>query len=550
MDVLWDAPGPGCWELDRSHFRGGTTPIVQWLMTGAMSDGMRRVMKELGAPVDTVQPAFVHGFCYMRLRPLIAPDRPATKLPPLAILKLVARVHPEMRRRAAASERALADRPWREVIRHWETEGRRAIEAENLALQDVALDQLGDDSLIGHTESVLAHCRANLEHHFWLHGYDLGPIGLLLTSCAEWGLAPGEVIPLLEGASPSTSAPIEALERVRAKVEALGAQPRSLTDLRALSVPIANDVDTYLRYRGSLLFSRYDVDGVTLGECPDLVLSTIMSEQQRHARGDVEARTAAVRARVGAENEADFDDRLREARAAMNLRDDNGPTTSGWPLGLLRLSLLEVGRRLTERGFAEQPEHAFELAPDEIDPAVLVGRGPARATLTERQRQRQAMALLDPPATLGPPEPAPPLSVLPSSMGRMVATVQMVMQQMGMAGDRNLLGAAGLRGTGIGSTVYRGTARSAASPEEALDLMEPGDVLVVPFTTPAYNVVLAIAGGIVTSEGGPLSHAAVLARELGIPAVIGAPGALREIANGSLVEVDPVAGEVRIVVDV
>ena len=49
-------------------------------------------------------------------------------------------------------------------------------------------------------------------------------------------------------------------------------------------------------------------------------------------------------------------------------------------------------------------------------------------------------------------------------------------------------------------------------------------MLVVPFTTPSYNTVLGLAGAVVTSEGGPLCHAAVLARELGIPAVIGAPG--------------------------
>jgi pyruvate,water dikinase len=77
--------------------------------------------------------------------------------------------------------------------------------------------------------------------------------------------------------------------------------------------------------------------------------------------------------------------------------------------------------------------------------------------------------------------------------------------------------------------------------------MEPGDVLVVPCTTPAFNMVLTLAGAIVTAEGGALSHAAVLARELGIPAVVGAPGALHEIPDGATVEVDPVAGTVRVV---
>jgi len=71
-------------------------------------------------------------------------------------------------------------------------------------------------------------------------------------------------------------------------------------------------------------------------------------------------------------------------------------------------------------------------------------------------------------------------------------------------------------------------------------------VLVVPCTTPAFNMVLAMAGAVVTAEGGALSHAAVLARELGIPAVIGAPRALLDIPDGATVEVDPVAGVVRV----
>ena len=63
----------------------------------------------------------------------------------------------------------------------------------------------------------------------------------------------------------------------------------------------------------------------------------------------------------------------------------------------------------------------------------------------------------------------------------------------------------GLHGTGVGAVTYRGTVRKALSPEEAIATLEPGEVLVVPFTTPAYNVVLPLAGGIVTIGGGPLS---------------------------------------------
>ena len=65
-------------------------------------------------------------------------------------------------------------------------------------------------------------------------------------------------------------------------------------------------------------------------------------------------------------------------------------------------------------------------------------------------------------------------------------------------------------------------------------------------TTPAYNAVLPLAGAVVVEEGGPLCHAAVIARELDIPAVVGAASAVSLIADGDIVEVDPAAGVVRV----
>ena len=76
--------------------------------------------------------------------------------------------------------------------------------------------------------------------------------------------------------------------------------------------------------------------------------------------------------------------------------------------------------------------------------------------------------------------------------------------------------------------------------------MEPGDVLVVASTTPAFNTVLAMAGAVVCEEGGPLSHAAVMAREFGFPAVVGAKDALTLIKEGDRVEVDATTGRVRV----
>jgi pyruvate,water dikinase len=414
--------------------------------------------------------------------------------------------------------------------------------AANLALQDVDLASLDDAALLAHVRRCLDHCTSSWEHHFWLHGHDLGPLGQYLQEMIAWGLAAAEALSLLEGASPSTSAPSRALREIRELVEAAGRQPATLDELRSISPDIGALVDDYLRHRGMVLFSRYDLDGITLGERPDLVLASIMNAEVHDASAEVAARTTRVRSTIAPDRLARFDDLLGQARAAVDLRDDNGPTTAEWPAGLLRMALLEVGRRLAGRGLLARSDLVFELRHDELAPALFEGV-PSGAALEERAAVRAAQKTAVAPAVLGPDEPPPPLDVLPANLARLTGMVMTIMEHLGMDGNS---ATSGLHGTGVGTRVVQGRARVAASPEDALDQLEPGDVLVVAGTTPAYNLVLSLAGGVVTADGGPMSHAAVIARELGIPAVIGARGALTDIPNGSLVEIDPVAGEVRV----
>ena len=103
-----------------------------------------------------------------------------------------------------------------------------------------------------------------------------------------------------------------------------------------------------------------------------------------------------------------------------------------------------------------------------------------------------------------------------------------------------------LHGTGIGTESYVGRARIANDVDDAIERLEPGDVLIAPFTGPAYNSLLPILGALVVEYGGAMCHAAIVAREFGLPAIIGAGGATTKIADGAQVEVDPVAGVVRV----
>lgn len=547
--LTWTAPGPGEWSLDRSHVNRPATPINQHIQSVGTGRGTSRVFIDIGGPVRSLEFRFVNGLVYSRVFPLVGAEKPPRSLPPEAVLRVMSHLHPRFRQRLRVAKRLMTDRPWRRVVAEWSAPGglRSQIQAKNLAFQDVDLPGLDDAALLRHTVQVIDHATAMFEEHFRLHGYDLCPIGILLHSTRSWGLTPADVLPLLEGASPSTSDVEAELRRIRDLVAAFDVVPTSLEQLRMLSPEIRSAVDHFLRLRGHLVVSRYDIDGLLLIDSPDILLSRIMNARDVASRADavdsaLSARRDALRQRIPVANRDEFDVLLEEARAAMDLRDDNGPHTVEWPLGLIHLALLEVGRRLVVRGQMTAAEHAFEVTPDEL--STIWTAPPAAAELAARQRWRTSVNVEDAPRKLGGPEPVPPLEVLPAPLALIASFVQIVISEAGIDGVQRTHG---LHGFGVGTATHRGTARVATSPEEALTRLEPGDVLVVPCTTPAYNMVVGMAGALVTAEGGSLSHAAVIARELGIPGVIGAPAAMHEIPDGSLVEVDPVAGVVHLV---
>ena len=91
-----------------------------------------------------------------------------------------------------------------------------------------------------------------------------------------------------------------------------------------------------------------------------------------------------------------------------------------------------------------------------------------------------------------------------------------------------------------------GVARVVRSLQDA-ERLAPGEVLVAETTAPPWTPLFAVAAAVVTDTGGVLSHCAVVAREYGIPAVVGAGTATNVIADGDVVEVDGDAGTVRIV---
>jgi pyruvate,water dikinase len=100
---------------------------------------------------------------------------------------------------------------------------------------------------------------------------------------------------------------------------------------------------------------------------------------------------------------------------------------------------------------------------------------------------------------------------------------------------------------GIGASAGRvaAPARVLRGPQD-FALMVPGEVLVARITTPAWTSLFAMASAVVTDVGGPLSHSSIVAREYGIPAVLGTGVATQRLTSGQQIRVDGDAGTVVI----
>lgn len=528
-------PPPGTWIRFADHFPRALTPPYTHLYTSTFEGAQSSMYERYGIPFGGLGVAILDGHLYIGPRPLVG--GPGAVAPPKPILWLATRLHPAFRRRRARARTVLRDRPWRDEVHVWRRELRPLWTDANLALQAQDPALLDDEGLARHVRQCRSNAEEGYRTHFMLHGPDLLATGLLLARGDDWGLSPNALLTALVGASPASTGADDDLDLVRARVAQHQPAPTSLDELRAIDPEVSAALDGFLRHHGWRLITSYDLDGRCLVELPELILTLATSPLPAPAPpADVDA----LRERVPSADRAEFDALLDDARFTYGLRDDNGGITGAWTVGLLRRSILEVGRRLEARDLLATVDHAVEVDLDSLLALLAGGPGPTAEEIAARAAARAEASRQHPPAQLGAPLPGPDvIAVFPEPLRLMVRS------QLALA-DGSYHGAtAPLSGLGIGTTSVTGRACVVLDAAGALDRLQPGEVLVTPSTTPAFSAALSIAGALVVEQGGYLSHAAVTARELGLPAVIGATGAVSAIPNGSLVCVDPELGLVR-----
>jgi len=557
----------GRWERDAFHEPVPLSPFGRVLLTEQVLKVLPGVFAEFGVLLDRGEVAVIGGWIYNRLVPLGAPPprpgRRAATPPPRWLLAILLRLHPAIRRRSRAAREVIASDHALRVVRRWNDEWRpqhqrdveRALAADLGYLSDLALA-----AALEHRIATVAHpAHARVAIAYFILVYQLA------EACREllgWDAA--KMLALLEGMSTTSTDPGRQLAALANLARAKPAVRKLLTTvdestpgrLASTDPEFADAFADYVEATGHRAI-RYDVIEPTLAEQRHLLLRLVADQLEVEFSPDRVARIAAER-RAAAEEEARaelgarsvggrerFGRALARAREAYPAWEDRVWWTQSVQTALLRYLGLEIGRRLVARGQLAVVDDIFFLEAPEARSALLDG-GQYQELVRVRRGQR-AWAIANPrPLAYGDPPPdAPPFDLLPPE-ARLIneAVVWGFGQFFGTPADAS--NPSVVVGTPASAGRYTGPARVIMGEHEFAKI-RPGDVVVCPATSPAWSVVFPSIGALVADSGGILSHPAIIAREHGIPAVVGTANGTATLRDGQPVTVDGTAGVVEVV---
>jgi rifampicin phosphotransferase len=543
----WDPPGPGPWQQDSAHNPVAQTRLMQGAYPAGFNRGFEEAFSAYGLLLDRIAMASLNGFAYHQPQPFDLPGPDGPKDP--------AWIGEELGRRTQVAAQAIEERIWREGIRRWDEELKPASIARHQALS-VDLADVTDAQLESHIQACIGHVAEMVYQHHRHNMHALLPVGDFLLHAAGWsGRPPASLLSLLDGYSPVSGVVqpemVPALEVLRKDDDARavllseGDAGHVLAQLRERVPEVAAYVDA-VHFR---LLEGFDIPNPTIGERPECLvgrLQAALDVDVDDALRRSDAAAAEVREAVPEEHRAEFDDLLAEARLVYRLRDERGLYSEISAVGLLRLALLELGRRLQGRGRVHDAEDVLEVSVDELDALFAGGDAPTADELHERAVVRVELSLAGPPRHLGdPPPPPPPVDQLPPPLARVMSATGFLIegilgQKEAPEGDAGTI--VGIPGAG---GVVEGPVRLVRSIDDLLEL-EQGDVLVAPTTGEAFNSMLHLVSAMVTDHGSFASHAAIVSREMGIPAVVGTHDGTKRLASAKRVRVDGTSGEVTI----
>jgi pyruvate,water dikinase len=528
--VTWDDPADAelSWEWGEGEGWAGILAPLAADAAQRITEGFNDRYQRNKLPLRS-ECRIIHGYAYLAQRPLV----PQTDLPALY----------ERIRELQRSEARHVRQQWDEVVLPALLESYTWLRSRPVASAPLTEIAVIWDEVWQHRVPQFGALHAMITPGALQSLQDLADLYQALFEQSP----PGEGLKLVQGL------PNE-LQQVQRDLHLLAARARSLpavADLilhqpgRLLDAPdtvaggaeFAEALNAFLAAHGHLGQPFFDLALPSWADEPILLLTEIRKRLQDQSedsevlrlRRAVEAEmlTDEVRTRLRSRPAARrrFEETLNVARKAGPLSESHNYWLDRMAQAHLHRFALQVGHRLVKADVCDAPHDIFFLHADETR-AVLQEPCDLRDRIEQRRAVHQQWQTVRPPRYLGKqPEQstADGSTVAPSSQAE--PTV--------------------LHGISASAGTARGRVRVVLSPND-FGCVQRGDVLVCTTSNPSWVPIFGIIQGLIASTGGALSHAAVVAREFGVPAVVGAGEAVLRLRDGQLVEVDGTAGEIRI----
>ncbi|MGZ8501378.1 MAG: PEP-utilizing enzyme [Candidatus Limnocylindrales bacterium] len=431
-------------------------------------------------------------------------------------------------------------------------------------------DRLTTLHLLDYLQKTEEVNRRHWEIHFILM-YPADTIYLQFEAfCKAHGVEEKDFVDLLKGFNSMSTQTDESLWGLAEMADRAGLRDRlQNTPAGALREALGSDqvgrewlalFDAWLEQFGNRISAGHlDVMYPTWREDPTPVLDTINSYFGRmdagwhllEARDEVMRQRdeviATVRGRLAAEDGPVFERLLPVAQQVYAFQEDHGFYIDAGSTAVVRNTLMACGRRLQGFGLLERADDVFFLTFNDL---VEVLGDLARnekigiyhhhalvpSLVAERKEDWAAAAKVEAPLTVGN---------VPSTMNDPIAikVFGIVDEVLHPKGERHVVER--LEGFAGSAGVVEGPARVVLNFEE-FPTLQSGEILVCPATSTAWTPLFLKIAGVVTDTGGMLTHAAIAAREYGIPAVVGTWNATNSIRDGDIIRVDGGAGVVQV----
>ncbi len=538
-----DEPPPGPWAWDSTHNQIPMTPLSMSVFLPGFEAASRRLVEHYGLPLKQLSMRAINGYIY--IQPVPAVGKPGVPPPPVTIAKLAFRLAPPLRRAARTAKRALDGRVDQRLAEEWEARARPSIEEKLDAGFDLDLGSLTLRELAAAFGESVETARTAFGWNMATDPFYLLPLASLHRFVEDRRLGDMQIVTQLVSGS-IRSEVRESLTRLAplltpAAIDVIEAAGSDLLDrLAEADSGFAHAYGSHLRAHGQRIFG-FDLGARTVVEDPALELRWLAAGMpERNAAEHAAHLALELRGRLDERDAIEFDSLLSTARETYPLRE-HGEAVHARALGWVRLVALEIGRRMVAAGHTPAVEDVLYL---EIDEVVdwLTRPGDLHELTMLRRGQHLWAKTHRPPETIGGVGALPASSALPPALATIVGIFDVVMAHDASPAELD----EGVDGVPASPGSYTGPARLVRRAED-LSRVRPGDVLIAPLTTSPWEIVFPHVGALVTEGGGQLSHPAIVAREYGLPAVVGCVGAMERFTDGQLVVVDGTVGTVQAV---